>query len=63
MKRATPSPDSISVARIAFGRLDASVGTLTRLSCEAMGLRKASDYPFGPTKLLLQAAHQRNTRT
>lgn len=63
MKHAKPSPESINVARIAFGRLDASVGYLTRLACEALGLRKVSDYPHSPTRLLLQAAHQRNTRT
>jgi hypothetical protein len=63
MAKAKPSDDSIRVARIAFGRLDASVKALTKLACITLGLRKASDYPHSLTKLLLQAAHQHNTRT
>lgn len=63
MKRAKPSDESVRVARIAFGRLDASVKTLMTIACTDLGLRKASDFPYSPTRLLLQAAHQHTTRT
>lgn len=63
MAKQKPSDESVRVARIAFGRLDASVKTLLSLACSTLGLRRASDYPHNQTHLLLQAAHQRNTQT
>lgn len=63
MKRVKPSDESIRLARIAYGRLNASVKTLLSLACSTLGLRKASDFPHNPTHLLLQASHQHSTRT
>lgn len=63
MKKVPPSDDSVRLARIAFGKLNASVAWLVREACYTLGLRKASDFPHSQTHLLLQAAHQKNTRT
>jgi hypothetical protein len=63
MKKAPPSPESVQLARIAFGQLTASPGTLITSALPRLGLRKLSDWPYSKTRLLLQAAHQVNTRT
>lgn len=63
MKKVPPSDDAVRLARIAFGNLNASVGWLMREACYTLALRKASDFPHSATHLLLQAAHQKNTRT
>lgn len=62
-KKIPPSDESVRLARIAFGRLDFSVTQCLNRAASMLGLRKPSDYPHSPTRLLLQASHQANTKT
>lgn len=63
MATVNASPESVRLAKIAFGRPNWSEARVLSRAASMLGLRKASDYPYSPTRLLLQATHQVNTRT
>lgn len=63
MDKAPPSPDSIKVARDAFRMPSSNEGRLVSYALGVLKLPKLSAWPYSKTRLLLQAAHQVNTRT
>lgn len=63
MATAKASPESVRLAKLAFGRPNWSEARVLSYAASMLGLRNPSDYPHSPTRLLLQAAHQANTRT
>jgi hypothetical protein len=63
MDKAPPSTDAVKVARDAFRMSAASEQKLVSYALGVMKLRNLASWPYSKTRLLLQAAHQVNTKT